>query len=495
MFESLLQNISAALMGLALSVAGLFGYTTPISIPNDNFTNAYDISHLEETVSSLSSRVGAIEESQKLGAVNPTLPTPVAFFQSSLQASISSSATSFTLVSNTDKAGTTLASSTYAFVIDEGTASEEMIIADCFPGGAKTCANAIRGVSVVTGTTTVSALQKAHRRGASVKITDGPLLLSITRTLNGIGTFPSVLSYASGVGCTGGSLSTSLCDKAYIDSTANAGAATSTESNGGIVELATALEAASSTDLGGNQPLVLQAKNATSTPANTTLAALKVPVAKNNGKLHQLWLDLTELFAFSSITATNATSTNLGITGVTSSLLKTNSSGSVQAAVADTDYATKRVVLRDHSTETVAMTNSGTTYTIRHEVGVGTFTPATTDAYRIGADISSNSGSGTETLQIIVGNGSASTTVASMVQTSIYANAHCTVEIFLKNSVSAWDYATFCISPNAGTYFPTEGGASAVDLSNGFNIQLTGLNSSQNTLTGTSKYVNVERYK
>lgn len=77
------------------------------------------------------------------------------------------------------------------------------------------------------------------------------------------------------------------------------GAATSTESIAGIVRLATALQAGSSTDLGVNIPLVLQAKNATDTPLRgcatgytSTAGAGCTVVATLAGKIRQTFLDI-----------------------------------------------------------------------------------------------------------------------------------------------------------------------------------------------------------
>ena len=81
---------------------------------------------------------------------------------------------------------------------------------------------------------------------------------------------------------------------AYVNALASQGAATSSESTAGLVELATQAEMASSTDLGADNPLVLQAKYATSSPDGTTASGLYAVVSKINGKISQLWLDLTE---------------------------------------------------------------------------------------------------------------------------------------------------------------------------------------------------------
>lgn len=82
---------------------------------------------------------------------------------------------------------------------------------------------------------------------------------------------------------------------------------TSTESLTGIVELATALEGASSTPT-GTGPLVLQAKNATST-YNSATAALKVVVTQNDGKIDPNFISTSvvpppgSIIAYSTTTA------------------------------------------------------------------------------------------------------------------------------------------------------------------------------------------------
>lgn len=187
----------------------------------------------------------------QLGA-SEAIPVVVAFFETTLQSPISSSATSFTLTSATDKDGNTLASSTYAFVIDEGSANEEIVIADC-TGTA--CTNALRGISVLTGNTEVAALKKSHRRGSSVKITDAPILMLVSRLLRG----EDILDMTpQGNG--------SLVTKQYVDALALGSAAvSSTYTDDGIVELATATEAASSTATGqSGSPLTLHTGISTS---------------------------------------------------------------------------------------------------------------------------------------------------------------------------------------------------------------------------------------
>lgn len=72
---------------------------------------------------------------------------------------------------------------------------------------------------------------------------------------------------------------------------ANQGAATGTESIAGIVRLATPLQAASSTNLGVDNPTVLASKNATSSP-NGVASALFTLILNNAGKIAQSALDI-----------------------------------------------------------------------------------------------------------------------------------------------------------------------------------------------------------
>ncbi len=131
-------------------------------------------------------------------ALAATYQTPDvrALFETTLASRITSSATSLTLTSATDKDGFALASSTYGLIVDEGTATEELMLADCT---ATACTNLARGLSVRTGTTTVAALQFEHRRSASVKITDAPALLFAVNVFKGRQYLENILTYAAGL--------------------------------------------------------------------------------------------------------------------------------------------------------------------------------------------------------------------------------------------------------------------------------------------------------
>lgn len=218
---------------------------------------------------------------QNLGG---TVDQGVAFFETTLANSITSSATSLTLTSATDAAGTTLASSTYGFVIDEGTASQEMIRASC-TGTA--CTGLVRGLNPVNGTSTVSALQKSHRRGASVKITDGPLLLVVSNILAGRDTIPTPIKYDSSISTSTIALDGSnLASVNYANSLSFGAIPPASETVAGFVELATGAEAAAGTSAGGTTyRLALPAVIATSTWNSTSSAANKIPVTGSTGNI------------------------------------------------------------------------------------------------------------------------------------------------------------------------------------------------------------------
>lgn len=265
--------------------------------------------------------------------------------------------------------------------------------------GTATLTGVARGLAPVTPYTASTTYAFSHAGSVRFIISDAPskwdrvAFKSNDEAVTGLWNFNSYLPTSSITATS----SNQLANKTYVDNVVNAGAATSTESNGGIVELATQLEMASSTDGGVLKPLVLQAKYSTSTPDGTSQAGLYVPISKNNGKLHQLWLDLTEDFTFTghnifssvfstNASSTNATTTNQTITGVVSSLLKTDSNGLVTSATAGTDYQQQQYTFGTATDLTTTGTATSTAMTIPANIMTasssiavqGTFTSAGT---------------------------------------------------------------------------------------------------------------------
>lgn len=116
-----------------------------------------------------------------------TIPKILANFETSLNAKISTAATTLTLNTSVDDDGTTL-SGTYSLTIDEGTTSEEHMIVT-LAGSAGTITR--RGLSRTDAWTEVSGNKIEHNRGASVKITNVSAV-NIQRLLAGTDTFNAV---------------------------------------------------------------------------------------------------------------------------------------------------------------------------------------------------------------------------------------------------------------------------------------------------------------
>lgn len=237
--------------------------------------------------------------------IGTAIPAVIATFETSLANKITSSQTTMTLVSGDTGDSTTL-NGTYGFVIDEGTASEEFVIADCVDTA---CTDMSRGISTVTGTSSVTALQKSHRRGASVKITNHPVLLTIIRILNGQGTLPSLLTY-DGLSIGAGDSGDTLIDKDYADALVASGVATATEAVFGGGTLSTQLEMASSS-YSVEDPRLLHSRYATSSP---DVRGLYIPVTENDGYLNQGFIDLSEDFTFTGNNTMASTTFNASTT-------------------------------------------------------------------------------------------------------------------------------------------------------------------------------------
>lgn len=252
-----------------------------------------------------------------------TLPSATAVFETSLAAPITTSATTLTLTANSVRGGGSL-SGYNCFTIDEGSAQAETT---CGTVSGTTVTSLSRGISQTTGTTTVSALQFSHRRGANVKITDFPLVQILKAQNNGEETFPNLLTYTSGTACAGTEGNGTICDKSYIDTRVSAGAANANETTKGIIELATAIEQASSTNLGSTAAsLVPQAKNGTSSPTaacngGSTIGALCNVIARNDGKVSPNFIatSSTDIYSFAGSTTFSGRVTVTATTSIAAS--------------------------------------------------------------------------------------------------------------------------------------------------------------------------------
>lgn len=167
-----------------------------------------------------------------------------------------------------------------------------------------------RGLTPFTPFTASTTYAFSHGGGTSVIFSDPPQLFneftakSNAETITRLWTFNIHPTALSSLGVPTSTYQ--YVTKQYVDVVALQGAATSTEDTGGISELATQIEMASTTDLGPTRPLVLQAKYATST---CQVAGLYIPITQNDGKISNVCLDLTETYTWTGSHTFSASST------------------------------------------------------------------------------------------------------------------------------------------------------------------------------------------
>lgn len=226
-----------------------------------------------------------------------TIPNTPALYESYLANSQGTTDTTLTLASGTLRDGTSL-SGFNCFTIDANTPSIEY---ECGTVSGVNVTGLMRGLDSVTGTTTVTALQFAHRRGADVKITEYPILAIVARILQDIDSIPNAIMYSSGVSTT--TLATNRANVAsvgLVQDTAfsGAGVINATTLAKGMVQLSTAAQAAANTSLcssGASCAL-------TSSISSATSLINGVVVGNSSGAIDTSWI-------------TNiATSTNIGST-------------------------------------------------------------------------------------------------------------------------------------------------------------------------------------
>lgn len=226
---------------------------------------------------------------------------------------VSSSATSITLNSLTiPQTGQKLVdadfSDTFYLTLEPGNRTRQEFVS-CTTvvqnASTATLSGCSRGLSPISPYTASTTLQFAHAGGTQLIFSNSPqfynqfVAKANDEDITGLYTFNTVLPTSSLTATTSAQLTT----KGYVDTIANQGAATSSETLGGISELATQIEMASSTDLGVTRPLVLQAKYATSSPG---YAGLWTVVTDNAGKIAQAFLDLTASFTLTGNWTFNA---------------------------------------------------------------------------------------------------------------------------------------------------------------------------------------------
>jgi len=249
-----------------------------------------------------------------LGLAVPTTP---ALYDGYLASSITRTDTSMTLSTGTVRGGTTL-SGFICFTIDVNQPTVEYV---CGTASGTSVTDLMRGVDVLNPNSTSTSLAYAHRRFASVSISDYPTIQHLVRKINGTDTLDSAITYTSSVSTsTVSSNGQNLASVAYVNSLSFGAIPPASESASGFSELSTQIEAASSTSTGGTGARLVLGGNLATSTYNSATAALRVVVTKNSGKIDDNFISTSTLGLFNNTvltgTTTMATSTSYFTNGI-----------------------------------------------------------------------------------------------------------------------------------------------------------------------------------
>ncbi len=303
---------------------------------------------------------------------------------------ISSSATSITLASLTiPQTGQKLLdsdfSSTFYITVDPGNRTRQEFVS-CTTvaqnaAGTATLSGCSRGLSPITPYTASTTLQIAHGGSAQVIFSDPPQLFneyaakSNNETITGSWLFPTPLVGSNAV------------TKDYADALSIQGAATSTESNFGISQLATAsqtaLGTASSTT---GAPLVI--KNSTATSSND-VAQTHVVVTQTNGTIKPNLIDQTSAYTWSGLhTFTGTATTTFSATTTMASVNLTNPptgnlSRLLLATTTNASIGTASTTVFSVTVPANVLYNTGYNGVVRTRVNLSAFSMTTNDTWQM----------------------------------------------------------------------------------------------------------------
>lgn len=170
-------------------------------------------------------------------------------------------------------------------------------------GGNVTLSGCTRGLSPIAPYTASTTLRFSHSGASAVIFSNSPNLYDQAafkgndETITGTWLVPIPTE------------ATQVTNKTYVDNVALQGAATSSESQAGIISQATAIETASSTAFAANNPHAINSEMATSTPGNN--ATLQAVISENDGKLSQNWYDFSEAWTFTGQVNLDAPTTTI----------------------------------------------------------------------------------------------------------------------------------------------------------------------------------------
>ena len=173
-----------------------------------------------------------------------------------------------------------------------------------------------RGLAPVPPYTASTTLQTSHAGGSQFVVSNSPpcfyegyAQLTQDEAITGLWNFNSYLPTTT-ISATS---STQFTNKAYVDSIANQGAATSTKTNGGIVELATGAEAAAGAALVTASPFVIDTSISS---ASSTAGENRAVITNINGKIDPTFLNGADAYLFKNFNASSTSANPIVLNGI-----------------------------------------------------------------------------------------------------------------------------------------------------------------------------------
>lgn len=317
--------------------------------------------------------------------------------------------------------------------------------------GTATLSGVVRGMSFYSPYAGSTTLAVAHAGGANFIISNtagfyGQQFLfannagSSTATITYSNTAPPFYYPGPGAQSTGSAIATTseFASIAYVNAISTGGAPNASASVKGIVQLATAAQAALGTILGSTgASLVLPASLATSTPYNS--GSNVIPVTGTNEKLSQAFLDLTQAFNVSGLW-----------TFGTGFISQASSTLNATTTIAASSVTNKALVLNGIPYAFPASQGAGDSSLINN--GSGTLSWGNTSTYSlIGNNLTVNNGYATSSSLSIPANlmTGSSTIYIQVNGTCGHGTSSGTCTIYLRNSTGATYWS--CSDGQTGT--------------------------------------------
>ena len=292
-------SIAALLIGALILGSAAFGFKQTQVNKSQITAQQEEIGRLATDLNVQAERLGGFRPSNYVGKLLTRLNE-------------GGSETTFQTTPGTAKDGSTLTTAKIGdfvvFTVNPGAANEEKISASAVSVSGTTATWTIinRGLSF-TENVAVTANKKQHAIGETVIISNDDHYMKAQYaaidedvTITGDWKVPTPAN------------STSIANRNYVDGLAFGGIGAASETATGTVELATQIEAASSTQSGTLGRLVLGANLATST-YNTATAPLRLVMTQNNGKIDNNFISTSTIFSGGvTLATTTATTTNIG---------------------------------------------------------------------------------------------------------------------------------------------------------------------------------------